>query len=101
MTIQNTQRGARFGLLPTVVLTLALSASFASVGRTDEATQVQSNAGLRANQSQLEELRESFQATAQEAASQTKIKVATSLSLRLDRQHRPYRLASENSGRRG
>ncbi len=101
MTIQNTRRGARFGLLPTVVLALALNASFASVGRTDEIAQVQLNAGLRADQSQLEELRESFQATAQEAASLTKIKVATSLGLRLDRQHRPYRLASKNTGRRG
>lgn len=101
MTNLNINRNTRFGLLPTVVLMLAMTAGFASVGRADESAQPGKAAGTPAAAKETSVLRETFRAEALDAAWMTHINVSIDLDARLNRQHSPYRLASRDQGKRG
>jgi hypothetical protein len=101
MTNLNSNRNTRFGLLPTVVLMLAMIASFASVGRADEPAQPGTAAGTPATAMETNVLRETFRADAHDATRMTHINVSIDLDARLNRQHSPYRLASRDLGKRG
>lgn len=101
MKTLNRTRDSRFGWLPTAVLTLALGAGFAPVGHAETIAQTITVTAPALECAKVEDLRQAMQATARDAAWHTRIRVATDLSVRLNSQHRPFRLASRKQGNRG
>ncbi|HHQ14044.1 MAG TPA: hypothetical protein ENK16_03355 [Chromatiales bacterium] len=101
MKTRDRTRDTRFGVLPTAVLTLALGAGFAPVGQAETITQTMTVTAPAAECVKAEDLRQAMQATARDAVWRTRIRVATDLSVRLNSQHRPFRLASREQGKRG
>jgi hypothetical protein len=89
-------RQLRLSSLPYAVLLLAVIAGygFVSVGQAGEVMEelVVTAPRLAVTDAQL--VRAQIEDTAEDAAWRTRISVATSLSARLNVQHRPYRLAS-------
>ncbi len=101
MKNRNNDRKLRFGLLPTALLLLAGIAGVASVGQADEVAPLEAATGTPVQAMDKAKLDAAMQADARDAAWLTRINVAVDLDARLEEQHRPFRLASLNPGRRG
>jgi Flp pilus assembly protein TadD len=93
MKTQNRNRARRFGLLPTMLLA-TLGIAIASVGHAETPPRIALDHGTEPATKAPGSLREEMQAMAEEAAWKTRVSVAKDLSARLNRQHRPYRVAS-------
>ena len=89
-------RDSRCLSLPTAVLLLALGVSFASVGQAEEVLDETVVTAKRLTANGAQDLRPEIEATTEDAAWRTRIRVAANLSARLNVQHRPYRLASRS-----
>ena len=100
MNMLNTNRRTRFGLLPTVMLLLALGAGFASVGQAEETALGQAKATM-VRPAAASQMRNEIRSTAHRAIWLTRVNVATDLGVRLNSQQRPFRLASRDMGKRG
>lgn len=94
-------REQRFGLLPTALLMLAMTAGFASVGQADDIAPLEATAGTPAKAMDEAGFEAAMRAEARDAAWLTRINVVLDLDARLERQHRPFRLASLDPGQRG
>ena len=101
MMNRNNDRKLRFGLLPTAMLMLAGFAGVASVGQADEVAPLEAATGTPVKATDKARLDAAMQADALDAAWLTRIKVAVDLDARLQKQHRPFRLASLADGQRG
>jgi hypothetical protein len=101
MMNRNNDRRLRFGLLPTALLLLAGIAGVASVGQADEIAPLEAAPGNPVQATDKARLDAAIQADARDAAWLTRINVAVDLDARLQEQHRPFRLASLEPGRRG
>jgi len=101
MMNRNNDRSLRFGLLPTALLLLAGSAGVASVGQADEVAPLEAATGTPVKATEKARLDAAIQADARDAAWLTRISVAVDLDVRLQSQHRPFRLASLADGQRG
>ena len=94
-------RATRRSSLPTVLLTLALGAGFASVGQAQDIPQVTVTANSPSCTG-YSTLREEMREKATRAIWDTRISVAADLRTRLFRQHqRSFQLAGGDSGKRG
>lgn len=82
-------RGAR---LPTVLLTLALAAGFASVGHAQDVAEIVITAQKPDRDAHATLIREEMQSDARLAARETRIEVASELSQRLNRANRRARI---------
>ena len=91
----------RTGGLPTAALMLALGAGVPSLGQAEPMPQLVVTAQKAPHGTAVETLRNTMQVEAQEAVSATRISVATELGLRLTGQHRAFRVASTDPGKRG
>jgi hypothetical protein len=80
-------RAKRRVSLPTVMLMLAFSASFASVGHAQDIPQITVKARLSPSCDQNLSLRDEMQKRARRAVWDTRVSVATDLHARLYRQH--------------
>ena len=94
-------REQRFGVLPTVLLMLALVVGVASVGQANETVPREAATGTSEQAKDKAALDAAMQADARDAAWLTGINVAVDLDARLQSQHRPFRLASLADGQRG
>ncbi len=101
MKTQDRTRDMRFGLLPTAVLTLVLGAGFTPVGQAETIAQTMTVTAKTVECIGAEDLRQAMRATARDAVWRTRIRVATDLSVRLNSQHRSFRLASRKQSERG